>query len=108
MKEGFTNQNGMWRNLEVFNKRLVDSKNWNIYTIAGGIGSLNNSFPNNPLVPNGVNIPESIWQVNLLLKPGQDLVDITADTTVIGVVLPNDPARQSGSWVQHTKSNWIH
>jgi DNA/RNA endonuclease G (NUC1) len=105
--EKFTNENeenGMWRSLEVFNKRLVDNKNWNIYTIAGGIGSLNNSFPNNPLVQNGVNIPESIWQVNLLLKPGQDLVDITADTTVIGVVLPNDPAQQSGSWLQHTKS----
>jgi endonuclease G len=79
-----------WRRLEEFSKKLVDKRNRELYTFAGGAGSANYAFPSNPLSLRGINIPEETWKVIVILEPGQGLADITADTPVIAVVTPND------------------
>jgi endonuclease G len=68
-----------------------------LYNIAGGYGSLNgelpfdhpfNNFLNNQKY---INVPELMWKVIVPLKPGQGIADVTANTPVIAVTLPNFP-----------------
>ncbi|TAD88841.1 MAG: DNA/RNA non-specific endonuclease [Oscillatoriales cyanobacterium] len=91
------NQRGAWRQLEAFSRTIVLNRGWELYNIAGGYGSLNgelpfdhpfNNFFNNQKY---INVPELMWKVIVPLKPGQGIADVTANTPVIAVTLPNFP-----------------
>ena len=86
------NQRGAWRALEVFSKGIVKDRGWELYNIAGGYESYNDELPpDNPLNIENINLPEFMWKVIVPLRPGQGIADVTANTPVIAVMLPNFP-----------------
>ncbi|MGB6015803.1 MAG: DNA/RNA non-specific endonuclease, partial [Nodosilinea sp.] len=113
-QESGTNRFGAWRRFEDFGESLVDTKGWNLYTIAGSLGVLGEDLPD--LEPgrlkseHGIETPEEIWKVMVALRPGQGLQDIDTNTPVIGTIFPNfrtftnDPdAPDPSQW-----STWIY
>jgi DNA/RNA endonuclease G (NUC1) len=89
-QEPDSNQNGAWRQLEVFSKGIVDQRGWELYNIAGGYESYNDELPpDHPLNIQNINVPELMWKVIVPLRPGQGIADVTANTPVIAVMLPN-------------------
>ena len=79
-----------WVNFESYLKDLVEKENKELYIISGGFGSLNDEIaPDNSLVQAEVTIPSATWKVAVVLEPGQDISDITADTRVVSIVTPN-------------------
>ena len=95
------NQSGLWRQLEFLTQNIVEKKGWEVYIMAGGIGSANSQIsPSHPLnrdyvtnTSEPINIPDSLWKIMVLLEPGQSLSDITVDTPIISVILPNADVR---------------
>uniref|UniRef100_UPI0020C4BFFA DNA/RNA non-specific endonuclease n=1 Tax=Oscillatoria sp. HE19RPO TaxID=2954806 RepID=UPI0020C4BFFA len=84
------NRHGAWRKLETFSLGIVKYRGWEVYNIAGGSGSQNLFYePQDPLNVYNINIPEFMWNVFLVLKPGQGIQDVTIDTPVVAVNLPN-------------------
>jgi DNA/RNA endonuclease G (NUC1) len=84
------NERGLWRQLENFSTQLALKRSWELYIIAGGVGSANGEIPSdNPLNENSINLPDSFWKVIVILEPGQGLADITVDTPIIAINLPN-------------------
>ena len=88
-----TNESFAWKRLEDFSSKIVQEKGWELYIIAGGNDRLlNDPTVSDPLKEStGINTPDLFWKVIVVTKPGQTIADITADTTVIAVIIPNYP-----------------
>ncbi len=79
---------GPWLSLENYCQVLATKKNCELYLIAGGI------YDKNPQYLKGkgsgrVAIPKSTWKIVVVLERGQGLKDVTKDTRVIAVNMPN-------------------
>lgn len=90
---------GPWLSLETFCEVLCKKKNHELYIIAGGI------YDKNPEYLNGkgkgrVAIPKSTWKIVVVLERGQGLENITKDTRVIAVNMPNAQGKE------FKKSGW--
>lgn len=77
------NNRNTWGNLEDYSRELV-KQGKELYIIAGPSGSKGK-------LKNLVTIPQSTWKIVVVLdRPGSGLSDITANTRVIAVNIPND------------------
>ncbi len=90
---------GPWLSLETFCEVLCKKKNHELYIIAGGI------YDKNPEYLNGkgkgrVAIPKSTWKIVVVLERGQGLENITKETRVIAVNMPNARGKE------FKKSGW--
>ncbi|MCS6989711.1 MAG: DNA/RNA non-specific endonuclease [Chloroherpetonaceae bacterium] len=90
---------GPWLSLEEYCEVLARKKNKELYIIAGGI------YDKNPDYLNGkgkgrVAIPKSTWKIVVVLERGQGLKDVTKDTRVIAVNMPNAQGKE------FKKSGW--
>jgi endonuclease G len=74
---------GVWFNLEKHLENLCKQQNKELYIIAGGI------FHTNKKINNLVAIPDSCFKIVVILDRGQTLKDITEQTPIIAVVMPN-------------------
>jgi DNA/RNA endonuclease G (NUC1) len=91
-QEGTSNEYYAWNQFESFSEELVESRGWELYTIAGGAGSLEDDTTAPPPALKtqfGINTPNWFWKVVVALRPGQGLNDITVDTPVIALNVPN-------------------
>ena len=102
------NNRNTWGNLEAFSRDLVigDSSTANddkeLYIVAGsyGVGGIGSNGSLDAIVTPGGNItiPERTWKAILVLdNPGDGVADVTVDTRVIAVDMPNE---------QELSTNW--
>ncbi|MEH1902069.1 MAG: DNA/RNA non-specific endonuclease [Nostoc sp.] len=77
-----------------------------VYITAGRSGSkgklVEPNGSNNPIYR--IDIPEYLWELVVITKPGQGLADITADTLAFGVIIPNDTTRDDQDWKNYVTS----
>jgi DNA/RNA endonuclease G (NUC1) len=112
--ESSFNRFGVWSKLETFTRQLVKQKGWELHIIAGGIGSdnedinpahpLNRDYTTNTLDP--INVPESLWKIIVIQKPGEGPADITIDTPIISVIFPNQKVNQPEDPDAPDLTNW--
>ncbi|MEG5083007.1 DNA/RNA non-specific endonuclease, partial [Microcoleus sp. AT8-B4] len=89
-QERSSNRTGAWRQLERFSRQVAQRRGWELYNIAGGYDSINDALPpENPLNLENINVPEYTWKVIMFVEPGQGIADITVNTPVIAVTMPN-------------------
>lgn len=89
------NNRGTWENLESFSRSLV-AKGHVLYIIAGGDGTLKT------IAKGKVAVPRYTWKIIVVMPKGQsDVAQITADTPVIAVRIPNAAGTQLGDWEQY-------
>jgi DNA/RNA endonuclease G (NUC1) len=112
----------MWYKLEEYGRdQLVKANNRELYIIAGGfdyspavppghsdrreiyntvstesdgrvvLDSNGTEIPN----PKTIGIPNYTWKIIVPLEPGQGIADVTANTQVIAVLIPNRPSRKT-------------
>lgn len=85
------NNRNTWESLESYSRELVNQGK-ELYIIAGPLGSQGQPLKGK------VTIPASTWKVIVVLdRPGAGLKDITANTRVIAVNIPNE---------QQLDNNW--
>ncbi|NES95090.1 MAG: DNA/RNA non-specific endonuclease, partial [Desertifilum sp. SIO1I2] len=65
-------------------------RGWELYIIAGGAGS-SGSFDG--IDVDDINVPREVWKVIVVLAPGQTIDDVTVNTPVIAVSIPNETFR---------------
>jgi large repetitive protein len=86
--------NGPWKGLERYARSLANSGK-ELYLIAGGYGT-KTTIPGK-----GINVPERVWKVILVLEPSQGGNDLS-NARVIAVDMPNDATtRTEASWVDY-------
>jgi DNA/RNA endonuclease G (NUC1) len=87
-----------WTTLENWLTDLVKVKNKEFYIIAGRDGQATNQFGVPLYLNKKVSVPENVWKVVLVLdKPGQGISDITEDTLVFAIRLPNTLTDYAGT-----------
>jgi len=83
---------GVWLNLEYHMENLCKKENKLLFVISGGI------FHSKRKINNIVTIPDSCFKIVIILEKGQTLKDITEQTPVIAVVMPNIAGVRRDSW----------
>ncbi|NTW00987.1 MAG: hypothetical protein HGA19_06695 [Oscillochloris sp.] len=93
------NNQGLWKDLEDHARDVVNQGN-EIYTIAGGSGTLGT------LADKKLTIPAAVWKVMLVLPAakGDDLARVTDQTQVIAIWTPNDATVQGADWESYQTS----
>ncbi|MFN3386690.1 MAG: DNA/RNA non-specific endonuclease, partial [Candidatus Thermochlorobacter sp.] len=89
---------GVWNAFELYCEKLAKQQK-ELYLIAGG------TFDKNPPRLKGkVTIPKSTWKIVVVLERGQGLKDITKDTRVIAVDMPNINGVRNDDWRKYRVS----
>lgn len=90
------NNGGPWQRLEEYAQDvLVSQGKQELYIISGGYNYQNLTKLNGN--DTGVDYPEHIWKVIVVLEPGATIADITSETRVIVIDTPNNDSVQ-GTW----------
>lgn len=89
---------GPWLRLEEECQRLAQRENKDLYIICGGI--YNKNFPT--IGKGKVAVPEFCFKAVLVLNRGQGLKDVTGNTRVIAVIMPNVTGISHNGWQQYT------
>lgn len=90
---------GVWLDLEYWCEEMCKDSLKELYVIAGGIFH----EPHDPL-SDVVAVPDSCFKIIVVLERGQGLAEITADTRVVAVVMPNIDGIRSDDWEQYVTS----
>jgi endonuclease G len=89
------NNRGPWEKLENYSRELA-GQGKELYIISGNEGSKGT-------IGNGVNVPETWFKVIVALpEKGMTAKDITADTQVIAVEMPNETGIRRDDWKKYT------
>jgi len=83
---------GVWGQFENHLERLCKKENKQLYVIAGGI------FHTKQKINGIVTIPDSCFKIVVVLERGQTLKDITEQTPIIAVVMPNIAGVRKDDW----------
>ncbi|MGA2298049.1 MAG: DNA/RNA non-specific endonuclease [FCB group bacterium] len=83
---------GVWLNFENYCNKLCLDSNKELFIYAGGI------FHSNTTIGNGVAVPDSCFKIVVILERGQGLKDVTVNTPVIAVIIPNISGVRSYTW----------
>lgn len=86
---------GVWLNLEYYCEKLCKEENKELFIIAGGI------FHNNNRIDDLIAIPDSCFKIIVILDKGQNVKDITMDTPIIAVVIPNIQGVRNEPWEKY-------
>lgn len=87
---------GPWLRLEELCETLAKRKNKEMFVIAGPIYSNDMGT-----IGNGVKVPSESFKIIVMLEKGQGVKDITKDTRVIAVRMPNRDDIQSTQWREY-------
>ncbi len=91
MPQAPDNNRRTWEGLESYSRQLVDNGK-ELYIMAGGFGSQGKSLKGK------VTVPKSTWKIVVVLnQPGAGVTDVTEETRVIAINIPNQ---------QDVNSNW--
>jgi len=89
---------GPWEQLEAF-ARLRAKRGQVVYNVAGGVyGAPFHS------IGHGVQVPSADFKVLVILNEGESAADVTAQTCVIAVMMPNEPGVAQRDWSEYTTS----
>jgi DNA/RNA endonuclease G (NUC1) len=93
---------GIWQTLERFaSEQLVAREGRELYIISGGYGF------NTPLTARQgqedrfIRVPDQVWKIIVVLNPGQSIADITPETPVITVDIPNHQSAVGTQWTDY-------
>ena len=81
---------GPWKKLEDHTRQLVKAGK-DAYALAGGLFS-------ERTIGHGVAVPSASYKVVVVLEAGQGLSDVTGETMVLSVVMPNDDSVKGKAW----------
>jgi endonuclease G len=85
------NNRGPWEKLENYSRELANEGK-ELYIISGNEGSKGT-------IGNGVNVPETWFKVIVVLpQKGMGLADVTKDTEVIAIEMPNENGIKGDDW----------
>ncbi len=88
--QSFNNNRGPWARLENETRRLVKEQDLVAHQLAGGV------YGKEPLtIGDKVPVPNATWKIVVFLPRGQTLADVSAQTRVISVVIPNNDVEVS-------------
>lgn len=76
---------GVWLKFEYYCEKLCKEQNKELFVIAGGIYHTNKTLND----AGKVSIPDSCYKIVVILDKGQGLKDVTANTAIYAVCMPN-------------------
>jgi endonuclease G len=92
------NNREVWRELEEYSRELVN-QGQQLYIIAGGVGS------KGTLKKSKVTVPQQTWKVIAVLeRPGKGINEVTTNTRLIAVMMPNSNEVANTSWQDYLVS----
>jgi len=95
-----------WNQMEIYLRTLASSGH-RVYIVAGpvGKGGAGSKGPASALADGKVVVPAACWKIAVILpdKGIDDLKDITAETRVLSVIMPNDTSL-GDEWAQYRTS----
>jgi endonuclease G len=93
------NNAGPWLRLESYSRALVEHAGRELFVTAGGV------FGAQPkTLRHGVAVPDAVFKIVVVLAPGQGPRDVTAETRVISVLIPNVTGIASDGWGKYRTS----
>jgi endonuclease G len=83
---------GPWKSLETYEReRVAEGKV--MFVVAGGI------FPARPeRIGPGIAVPEANFRVTVELEPGQGPSEVSPETRILGVIMPNNSSAKGRDW----------
>lgn len=87
---------GPWKKLEEYERELTSNGHEAVYIVAGGLFA-----DTQPKIGRGVSVPIATYKIIVALRAGQTAKDVTAETDVIGVVMPNDASAGAHAWTDY-------
>ena len=84
---------GVWLNFENFCNSLALDSNKELFIYAGGV-----FHDSTNTIGNGVAVPDSTWKIIVVLEKGQSLKDVTTETQVYAVMMPNIAGVRNDKW----------
>lgn len=85
----------LWKNLEDYCNDLCNVDNKQLYIICGGV------YYTNHKIKNKISIPDSCYKIVVILNHGQGLSDVTENTPVIAVMMPNKKRITDFEWMDY-------
>lgn len=87
------NNRGPWAQLESYARDQVEAGSNEAYIVAGPVGAVGT------IAGGRVTVPEAVWKLIVVLPVGDDdAARVTAETTLIAVIMPNDATVQGRPW----------
>ncbi|MGA2298562.1 MAG: DNA/RNA non-specific endonuclease [FCB group bacterium] len=86
---------GVWLNFENYCNSLALDSNKELFIYAGGV------FHTTTTIGNGVSVPDSCWKIVVVLERGQSLKDISINTPVYAVMMPNTVGVRKEKWAKY-------
>lgn len=90
---------GPWEKLEEHERGLAAQPGAELYIVAGPIFD---AIP--PTIGRGVAVPRATYKVIVVLAAGQGATNVTPNTAVFAVVIPNDPGVAGHPWTEFMTS----
>jgi len=86
---------GPWKSLETHERELASKQGKHVYVVAGGL------FADNPAtIASKVPVPKANFRVTVVLEPGMATRDVTAQTPVYAIEMPNDVTVRGRKWTE--------
>ena len=90
-----------WNKLEEYATQLVNDGN-ELYIIDGGYGTKIDPPRTNILQAAGINVPDRLWKVIVVMNPGDNISDVNPSTSIIAVDMPNDAGVDGQTWQNYS------
>lgn len=91
------NNRGPWEKFENYCRELANEGK-ELYIIDGSTGSIGT-------IANGINVPEEFWKIVVVLpQKGMGPADVTADTEIIALEVPNVTGIRRNDWREYTST----
>ncbi len=82
----------LWKGLEDYCNDLARKENKELFIICGGV------YYNDNKIKNKIAIPDSCFKIIVIMEEGQGINDVTKDTPVIAVMMPNEDGITDLNW----------
>ncbi len=92
---------GVWRKQEVWCKNMCLDSNAELYIISGGVFKAKGTVKK---MNKKIAIPDSCFKIIVVLKQGEGLKDVTKDTRIEAVVMPNKAGVRNDDWKKYKRT----
>jgi endonuclease G len=89
---------GVWLRFESYCSDLARNQNKELFITAGGI------YRNKEKIKGIVTIPDSCYKIVVILEKGQTYKDISSNTQVVSVVMPNISGVRGDAWEKYSST----
>ncbi len=88
---------GVWLKFERYCQKLCEEDNKELYIIAGGV-----YHDGYGVIGKNIAIPDSCYKIVVVMERGERLKDVTKNTKVIAVMMPNEEGVRKADWRNYT------